>query len=157
MFSRQLSDHLHQCYFGGNWTTSNLKTVLSDVSWQEATYQREGFNTISALTYHNGYYVTAILNVLKGKGLHAKDEFSFDVPNVENEADWQALQHRIFSDVEQLCVAIKLLDDNILSSHFTDEKYGTYARNLMGLIEHSHYHLGQIVILKKLLRGNERH
>jgi hypothetical protein len=34
---------------------------------------------------------------------------------------------------------------------FTDEKYGTYYSNLQGIIEHIHYHLGQIVVIKKIL------
>ena len=31
------------------------------------------------------------------------------------------------------------------------EKYGNYFRNLTGIIEHLHYHLGQIVLIKKLI------
>jgi hypothetical protein len=30
-----------------------------------------------------------------------------------------------------------------------EEKYGSVLRNIMGVIEHTHYHLGQIVLLKK--------
>jgi len=39
-----------------------------------------------------------------------------------------------------------------LTDDFTDEKYGTYQRNLIGILEHSYYHLGQIVLIKKLLK-----
>jgi hypothetical protein len=39
-----------------------------------------------------------------------------------------------------------------LNDFFALEKYGTYQRNFHGLIEHTHYHLGQIAILKKLVR-----
>jgi hypothetical protein len=38
-----------------------------------------------------------------------------------------------------------------LNEVFVDEKYGTYQRNIGGMIEHSYYHLGQIVLLKKIL------
>jgi len=30
-------------------------------------------------------------------------------------------------------------------------KYGNYFRNIVGVIEHIHYHLGQIVLIKKIL------
>ena len=32
-----------------------------------------------------------------------------------------------------------------------DPKYGSWYRNIHGIIEHAHYHLGQIVLLKKLI------
>ena len=34
---------------------------------------------------------------------------------------------------------------------FVDQKYGDYQRNIDLMIEHAYYHLGQILILKKLL------
>jgi hypothetical protein len=37
---------------------------------------------------------------------------------------------------------------------FVDEKYGTYLRNIEAMIEHSYYHLGQIVLIRKILSGN---
>jgi len=40
-----------------------------------------------------------------------------------------------------------------LQDAFTDEKYGTYLRNILGMLEHSYYHLGQIVLIKKLLKN----
>jgi len=32
-----------------------------------------------------------------------------------------------------------------------EEKYGNYQRNIDGMIEHSYYHLAQIVVIKKIL------
>jgi len=46
---------------------------------------------------------------------------------------------------------IEQLPETKLGETFSDEKYGTYYRNLHGIIEHNHYHVGQIVIIKKLL------
>lgn len=38
-----------------------------------------------------------------------------------------------------------------LNEDFVDKKYGTYLRNIDGMIEHSYYHLGQIVWIKKVI------
>jgi len=43
------------------------------------------------------------------------------------------------------------LPESKLSETFLDEKYGNYYRNIHGIIEHTHYHLAQIVLIKKLL------
>lgn len=48
--------------------------------------------------------------------------------------------------------SIALTDEAILSP-FVMEKYGTYLRNLEGVIEHSYYHLGQIAIIKKQIKS----
>lgn len=47
------------------------------------------------------------------------------------------------------------MDDRILDKPFIDEKYGSYIRNIEGVIEHSYYHLGQIVLLKKMIVQNQ--
>jgi hypothetical protein len=44
------------------------------------------------------------------------------------------------------------MPDAKLTEYFSEEKYGNWYRNLHGIIEHAHYHLGQIVLLKKLIR-----
>jgi hypothetical protein len=43
------------------------------------------------------------------------------------------------------------LPESKLAETFSDEKYGNYYRNIHGIIEHTHYHLGQIVLIKKIL------
>jgi hypothetical protein len=54
-------------------------------------------------------------------------------------------------DAENFATLVEQLPENKLGETFTDEKYGNYYRNLHGIIEHAHYHLGQIVLIKKLL------
>jgi len=46
---------------------------------------------------------------------------------------------------------IEQLPEAKLGEIFSEEKYGTYYRNIHGIIEHTHYHLGQIVLIKKIL------
>ncbi len=147
----QIAKHMNDVFFGGNWTTSNLKDNLKDVSWQQATTKVYTFNTIATLVYHISYYVEAVTKVLEGEPLNAKDEFSFSHPPIQSQEDWEQLLNKIWKDVERFVKLIEKLPDSILGENFTDKKYGTYFRNLNGIIEHTHYHLGQIVIIKKIL------
>jgi len=150
--SSQLSKHFREAFFGGNWCTVSLKQVLSDVSYDEAATNVYPFNTILALTYHIGYYVTAITKVLEGGPLDAHDKFSFDHPEVGSEKEWQELQGRIWAEVENMAALISKLPEEKLGQDFTDAKYGIYFRNLFGVTEHTYYHLGQIVLIKKMIR-----
>ncbi|MBL7950876.1 MAG: DinB family protein [Flavobacteriales bacterium] len=150
--STTIATHFRDVHFGGNWTWVNLRDTLKDVTMEEALHQREGFNTIAMLAFHINYFVDAVLKVLEGGPLDAHDKFSFTHPPIDNEADWQRLLDKMWSDAERFATLVEQLPDDRLHTDMADPKYGTWYRNLTGIIEHSHYHLGQIVILKKLLR-----
>ena len=151
----QIAKHFREIHFGGNWTTSNLKDNLADVTWQQATTKIDSLNTIAALTYHINYYVSAVLKVLQGEILEAHDKFSFDVPLIQSQQDWETLLNKVWADAETFAKLVEQLTDEKLNEYLADEKYGNYFRNLHGIIEHSHYHLGQIVIIKKIILQGE--
>lgn len=148
----RLSKHLREVYFGGNWTGANLKDTLADVSWEEATSQVEDLNTISALVYHIGYYVTAVLGALRGEPLESSDEVSFDLPPIRSKADWERLLAKTYQDAESMASLLETLPDSKLDEYIAEEKHGKYYRSLQGILEHSHYHLGQVALIKKILR-----
>ena len=147
----QIAKHLREVYFGGNWTSSNLRDNLQDVSWQHATTQLYGLNTIATLFFHLHYYVRAVTQVLEGGTLDAKDKYSFAHPPIESQEDWEGMQAAAWSEAGKFAALIEKLSEEMLGQDFSDPKYGHYYRNLQGLIEHTHYHLGQIVLLKKIL------
>ena len=149
--TEQIAKHLREVYFGGNWTSSNLKENLADVTWQQATTKVYSFNTIVALVYHMNYFVSAILKVLRGGPLDAKDKYSFDHPTILSQEDWEKLLDKTWTDAENFASLIEKLPESKLWEDFSDKKYGNYYRNIHGIIEHIHYHLGQIVLIKKIL------
>jgi hypothetical protein len=151
----QIATQFRAVHFGGNWTSVNLKDTLSDVSWQQATTRVDSLNTIAVLVYHMNYYVAAVTQVLEGSPLNAHDKFSFDLPAIQSEQDWQNLLNKTWKDAEYFASLIEQLPEEKLGEVFSQEKYGTYYRNLHGVIEHIHYHLGQIVLIKKLLQQGQ--
>jgi hypothetical protein len=46
---QQIAKHFREIHFGGNWTSSNLKEHVSDLTWQQATTKVYSCNTIVAL------------------------------------------------------------------------------------------------------------
>lgn len=149
----QLSKHFHDLHFGGNWTCSNFKEQLADVTWQEALTQVYDLNTIATLTFHVQYFVAVAMKVLEGGPLEGKDALSFDHPPIASQEDWEQLRDKALSDAERFTQLIATLPEERLYDNFTDEKYGSYFRNILGIIEHTHYHLGQIAVVKKIVRA----
>lgn len=153
--SQQIAKHLRDTYSGGNWTSSNYRHHLADVTWQEAVTKVHTFNTILTLVWHTTYYLTVVRKVLEGEPLQAKDAWSFDHPPVQSTADWEAILQKTREEAEALAALVEQVPESRLNEAFLDGQYGTWFRNLEGIVEHSHYHLGQIVFLKKLLREKE--
>lgn len=124
---------------------------MADVTWQQATTQVYTFNTIAALVYHINYYVSAVLKVLQGSPLDASDKYSFDHPPILSQEDWEKFVEKTWTDAENFAGLIEQLPESKLREDFSENKYGNYYRNIHGIIEHCHYHLGQIVLIKKII------
>lgn len=150
-----MAKHFRDVHFGGNWTVSCLREQVSGLTWQQATANIPGFNTIAALVYHTNYFVVSILGVLRGGPLEGHDKFSFDLPPIRSQEDWEDLLNNVWADAESAATLIEQLPDSRLSEDFVDEKYGSWYRNIAGIIEHTHYHLGQIVMVKKMVTGQQ--
>jgi uncharacterized damage-inducible protein DinB len=147
----QIAKHFRDVYYGGNWTSVNLKEALADVTWQQATTRVYSFNTIATLVFHINYYVSAVSRVLQGEPLNARDKYSFNHPPFHSEEAWEGLLNKMWADAEDFASLVEQLPKSKLWETFFDEKYGNHYRNLHGVIEHVHYHLGQIVLIKKML------
>lgn len=150
--SYNLAAHIRGLYFGGNWTAVHLRDVLNNTSLAEALYHIEGAPTILALAYHLHYFTRAQLGVLRGDGLHADDRQSFDHPEIIHDQEWMAFLETLWTEAREYCERVEQLDISTLDKPFVEERYGTYRSNIMGNIEHAHYHLGQITMLRRLVR-----
>jgi hypothetical protein len=150
--TKQIANHFREVHFGGNWTSSNLKDNLADVTWQQAITQVYSFNTIATLVFHINYFVKAVLMVLRGKPLDANDKYSFDHPPILSQEDWEIFLDITWTDAEDFANLLEQLPERKLWEDFPGKIYGNYYRNIHGVIEHTHYHLGQIVLVKKILQ-----
>ena len=152
----QIAKQFSAVHFGGNWTSVNLKDNLKDVTWQQATTQVHSFNTIAALVFHMNYFVSAVLKVLQGNPLDAHDKYSFDCPPIQSQEDWEKLLNKMWTDAGNFASLIEQLPESKLWEDFSENKYGNYYSNLHGIIEHNHYHLGQIVLIKKMVLAADK-
>jgi uncharacterized damage-inducible protein DinB len=148
---QQVATHFRNIYFGDNWTDVNLKDSLAGINYQQATTQIYHCNTIAALVFHMNYYVSRVLKVFQGQPLDAHDNNAFDVPLITSEEEWEKLLNQFWADAETFATLVEQLPESKLDEIFVQEKYGTYYRNIHGIVEHNHYHLGQIVLLKKIM------
>ena len=80
--------------------------------------------------------------------LEIRDKYSFEFPPIESQNEWKIFLNKFWNDTEKLAVLIKNVGRKI-RANFRRRKYGTYLRNIEGMIEHSYFHLAQIILIKK--------
>lgn len=155
--AQQLADRFREVMLTGEWVTgTNLKKSLGEISFTQATTKIDSLNTIADLTAHLHYYIEGILRVMKGGKLDISDKRSFDHSPITTDEKWQQLLLRFFTDAESFAVMIEKMSDEQLQSSFADANYGSWEKNINAMIEHGYYHQGQINLLKKLLRNQEK-
>lgn len=151
----QLAKRFREVMLDGLWiANTNFKDQLKDISLEQAIAKVGSLNTIAMLTFHIDYYIAGLINVFEGGDLEIRDQFSFDLPSIESQEKWEELLHKLWNDSEKFAVLLEQMPDYKMNEVFVDKKYGTYLRNIDGMIEHAYYHLGQITLIKKLLTNN---
>ncbi len=150
--AEQIAQHLIDVHEGDNWTEVNIRNTLSDVSIEEAKpITAISANSIAALLHHITFYSNIIIERLKGNDREIGEANGFDVPPLQGEADWLQLKEENMRAAHNLATVIRQLPDEKLHEPILPGKASVY-KTLHGVIEHAHYHLGQIVLIKKCLK-----
>ena len=143
---KAIAQHFYEVNYGNNWTDANVKDSLQGINFQQATKQVGNANTIALLLYHMDFYNMVVYDRLVDIKRHFEHEESLQ-SEIKNEAEWQQLQQTYFENVDKIHAAILNFDEARLFELTTKN---TPYKNVHGLVEHIHYHLGQINLLKKL-------
>lgn len=150
--SLTISSRIREVLLNGHWiANTNYKEQILSISWQKAVQKVDNLNTIAGLTYHVNYYLEGLLNAFENGRLEISDKFSFDVPQKKSESDWNKLVTHFLNNSEKFATKVEQMDDSTFDKPFVNKKYGSYLRNIEGVIEHSYYHLGQILLIKKMI------
>lgn len=153
---QQLAARIREVMLNGTWVANtNYKDQLTNLDWQVAITTHRSLNSIATLAQHIHYYLKGISNVLKGGSLDIKDAYSFDFPPIISQVAWEAFLTKFWNHAEAFAILTEQMPEEQLSQVFVHEQYGSYQRNINGMIEHSYYHLGQIVLIKKLIQHVE--
>lgn len=147
----EIAKRFREVILNGTWVANtNYKHQLADLDWKIAMAKVDSLNTIAILAQHIHYYINGVKTVFEGGSLTIKDKYSFDFPPIQSQGEWANFLTKFWNDAERFASLIEEMPEQKLNEVFVDEKYGTYQRNIDGIIEHSYYHLGQIVLIKKL-------
>ncbi len=151
-----IAQQLIEVHEGNNWTEVNLAGTLKDITSDEAAKLTIASpNTIASLLQHITFWNRLMIKRMQGIDVFVDDKNGYDVPVIQTEEDWQKLQIDNNLSAHELAAAMAAFDDSLLSESLLPGGSSAY-KNLQGTVEHVHYHLGQMVILKKLIKATKQ-
>jgi hypothetical protein len=150
----QTAARLREVLLNGHWiANTNYREQLLGIDWETATRKVGDLNSIAALTFHINYYLSGLIAAFTSGKLEISDKFSFDLPPISSQEDWNSLVSEFIENSIEFCRIVEELDEELLDQPFINENYGSYLRNIEGVIEHSYYHLGQMTLINKLVNS----
>ena len=141
---------LETLFRGGNWTDVSFHDVLQGISFEVAVRRKmPNRNTIFEILHHVIQWRLFLLTRLKRR-------IKPDCP-LHNSVDWPVQRNLTHEDWKNLKVQFNVFhreiifhlrhsDDELLAEIVPDRQYN-YRHLINGIIQHDHYHLGQIVLL----------
>ena len=136
---------------GNNWTGINTETALRGITAEQAVKRINANHlNIAELTAHLTCWNKVIARRLNGENYQPGKEEDFPVIDLLSETEWEALKTAFMESFVILETTLCSKEDNILDVPIFEGGTSAY-RNLHGQISHLHYHLGQMVLLKKLV------
>lgn len=149
--SASLAARFREVLLDGKWiANTNYRQELDGLDWQIAVAQIGPCNTIALLAQHVHYYIAGILRVMHGGTLDIRDRYSFDFVPITSQSEWDTFLDQLWRDATAFTDYVYAMTSQQLEEGFVMEQYGTWERNIEAMIEHAYYHLGQIVLLKRM-------
>ncbi|WP_243860413.1 DinB family protein [Flavobacterium poyangense] len=149
--SKRVSNLYQSIYNGDPWLEVTLENTLKNVSAAQA-YRKinPNLNTIWEIVNHLIQWRRNILKRVQGETITTPDHNYF-VPVLDSsEAAWEQSLQNLAKSQELWNSFLNTFDDANFEKIYPTNNH-TYYEHIHGIIQHDVYHLGQIVILKKLL------
>jgi uncharacterized damage-inducible protein DinB len=149
----RILDQLNRAYGGEAWHGPALRELLEDVTDDEAQpHPVDGLHSIIELVDHIRVTMDLVSTRLAGtpKELTTEEDWA-DL----TKTPWAAALEELDHAESRVCDAVARLTPEDLDKIVVGRSYTTYVM-LHGLVQHNLYHAGQIAILKKVLRIQNR-
>jgi len=149
--SKRISNLYQSIYDGEPWLEVTLANTLKNVNAQQAYMKiHPNLNTIWEIVNHLIQWRRNILQRVQGETVITPDHNYF-VPVIDpSEVAWAQSLQNLAKSQEQWNAFLNDFDDAHFEKIYANNNH-TYYEHIHGIIQHDIYHLGQIVILKKLI------
>ena len=149
---QHIATALMDVHNGNNWTEVSIEALLEDVTREEAitvTYMSP--NSIAMLLHHLSFWNRTVAERGRGTEPSIGRDNGFDTPELRNTKEWNTLTKDNIASAKELAKVIRDFDETKLETPILPGHSSAYS-NFQGQVEHVHYHLGQMMMIKQFLR-----
>lgn len=155
-----LAHRLKDVWHGSPWYGDPSDKILSGITAAEASQRiAPGTHTIGEIVAHMTAWTETAAARVRGVGSKAPDRGDWPAGNGASDAAWNTTLTELAAAREQLLGDLHAAHEEDLHLHVKqhDAPFGdtgiSRAATITGLVEHDTYHLGQIALLKRAIRG----
>lgn len=146
----RITELLRRAFDGEPWYGPSVMDVLSEVTLEETLNQLPESHTIAELVAHMIAWRTFVVKRLQGDpNYEIEQEESFRKIAAMTSDQWNELLQQLHQTQEELLQMLSKTSDEKLNDVVAGREY-TFDKMLHGIIHHDIYHIGQIVLLRKL-------
>jgi uncharacterized damage-inducible protein DinB len=153
-----LSELLHKAHADDPWHGPSTLDVLKGVTAEQAAaHSIPNAHSIWEIVLHMAAWNGEVTRRLHGNPPDMPEEGDFPEIGEVSESNWQQARERLDSSVSKLREALAGLSDQDLDrtgGSLSDRELGTgvtHRTMVAGILQHTAYHSGQIVMLRKAL------
>jgi uncharacterized damage-inducible protein DinB len=134
---------------GNNWTGINIEQALSGIPAVTAVKRINANHlNIAESVAHLACWNKVMAKRLDSENYQPTKEEDFPVIDHLEEHQWTELKNRLRASFEALVQKLESKEETGLHNPMFEGATSAY-RNLHGQVSHLHYHMGQIMLLKK--------
>jgi uncharacterized damage-inducible protein DinB len=151
---KRISKLISDLYDGNSWIDVTVNGTLKNISATLAfAHPVSNLNSIWEIVNHLVSWREVVIKRLNGEVIEGPTNNFFEPIKDNSEEAWLKTLKR-FDEVQQAWMEfMKGFDSNDLEIIYKNTKT-TYYELILGILQHDAYHLGQIVLLKKLVNEN---
>ena len=138
-------------YNGNPWLDVTILDTIHDITAKEAATQIYGLNSIWQILKHMLEWRKTNMKRVNGKILSAPSNNYIDKITDQSESGWKKLKSEFNTSQIEWLQFIQDFDLKKFDIVYEANQH-TYYEHIQGVLQHDVYHLGQIVLIKKMLR-----
>ena len=139
-------------YDGSPWIDVNLVDTLHSISAEQALKKiTPASNSIWEITNHIISWRNNVLQRVKGKELKTPPHNYFTPVKKGTQTDWELTLQQLDATQNDWIQFLKTIQEETFEEIYLPNQM-TYYEHIQGILQHDVYHLGQIVMLTRLLK-----
>ena len=147
----RLRSLFEKLYNGEPWIDVNIFSTLNNITADQASKRVfPNCNSIWEITNHIIYWRLNVLQRMEGKTIKTPSNNYFEEIEVKSNQAWTDTLTQLETTQNRWLDFLKLVKTEDFEKEYPVNSM-TYYEHIQGIIQHDAYHLGQIVLLSKLL------